>query len=271
MKQAYIIFIGLLCVIAFARADETCGDGYTLSVFDPSSAVVASGGECYAGYEPYTGNLGNFRFITTPNNIVCPAGQHMSGGACVADTVGNCANGFHDADIGVASAVQSIGGECYSGYQAQQTNRNVAYLIVSPNPTCGSGYYPTPNGCVAHATADCPNNYYAVGPTGAFVRADGEGACATNYAPFNDTDICLRFMGDNISEFCTPQLACGGGATTIRTSTGVNLPIYGESVTTPSVYIGFNDGTVCHTNLVPGAGTNTINLKYNNETYHGVE
>ena len=260
-----------LCATTFVRADETCGDGYTLSVFHSSSAVVASGGECYSGYEPYTGNLGNFRFITTPNNIVCPTGQHMSNGTCVADTAGNCATGFHDADIGTASAVQTIGGECYAGYQSQQTNRNVAHLIVSPNPTCGSGYYPTANGCAPHPTGNCPGNYYAITPTNAFVRPTDD-TCPINYAAYDDTELCKSWPAfSDKPDFCTPQLLCDSGATSLRTSTGINLPIYREKLTTPSLNIGFENGNVCYTNLVPGAGTNTINIKYNNETYHGVE
>jgi hypothetical protein len=42
-------------------------------------------------------------------------------------------------------------------------------------------------------------------------------------------------------------------------------------VTTPSINIGFTGGAVCHVNMLPGAANNTVNIKYNNETYHGVE
>ena len=266
----YIVFLTIfLCATTFARADETCGDGYTLSVFHPSSTVATRGGECYSGYEIYSGS--DFRFIPQSTSIVCPAGQHMSGGTCVADTVGNCATGFHDADTGPASAVQTLGGECYSGYQAQQTNRNVAYLIVSPNPTCGSGYYPTPNGCVAHTTGDCPDNYYAVAPTNAFVRMTDD-TCPTNYAEYDDTELCKSwpaFMDK--PDFCTPQLLCNSGGVALRTSTGINLPIYRERATTTTLNFGFENGGVCYMNMIPGAGANTINIKYNNETYHGVE
>jgi len=271
LKHWIVSLMVILCTTAHpVRADETCGDGYTLSNFDASSTVATRGGECYAGYEIYSGS--DFRFIPQSTGIVCPTGQHMSNGTCVADTVGNCADGFHDADIGTAAyAVQTIGGECYAGYQSQQTNRNVAYLIVSPNPTCGSGYYPTPNGCVAHITGNCPGNYYAITPTNAFVRPT-DNTCPTNYAAYDDTELCKSWpIFADKPDFCTPQLLCDSGATSLRTSTGINLPIYREKLTTPSLTIGFENGNVCYTNLVPGNGANTINIKYNNETYHGVE
>ena len=253
-----------------ARADETCGDGYTLSVFHSSSTTAAVGGSCYPGYVPYTGNLGNFKFVLPSGGVVCPTGQHMSGGTCVSDTQGNCANGFHDADIGTASAVQPVGGSCYSGFQPQITNRNVAYLIVSSKSLCGSGEYPTASGCGTYATGDCPTGYFAVGPNAAFKRAGDNDVCATNYSSFGDTDLCLKYLGANMAEFCTPQLACNAGVSTLRTSTGVVLPVYGESVTTPSMHFSVG-GNVCHMNLLPGTTNNTVNVQYNNQTYHGVE
>lgn len=252
-----------------SHADDTCGDGYTLMPTDSSSTVATRGGECYSGYEIYSGS--NFRFIPQDTGIVCPYGQHMSGGTCVADTIGDCATGFHDADMGTVTAVQTLGGECYSGYQVQQTNRNVAYLIVSPNPPCGSGYYPTPNGCVAYTTGDCMENYYAISPTNAFVRASDD-TCPTNYAMYNDTEICKSWPAFiDKPDFCTPQLLCDAGVTSLRSNTGMILPIYREKLTTPSLNARFENGKTCYLNTISGNGVNTINLRYNNETYHGVE
>ena len=269
--KAYILFF-VFCGICPALADETCGNGYTLSsTISSLSTIAPRGGTCYAGYTMYSGNLGNFRFVPAAPSVGCPNGQHMSGGTCVNNTVGNCATGFYDATINSVAAVAPLGGKCHSGYQSQQTVRNVAYLIRLAVATCGSGYYPTPNGCVAHTTGDCPDNYYAISPTTAFVRM-ANGTCPTNYAEYDDTELCKSwpaFMDK--PDFCTPQLLCNSGGVALRTSTGINLPIYRERATTTTLNFGFENGGVCYMNMIPGAGANTINIKYNNETYHGVE
>ncbi|MBP5485780.1 MAG: hypothetical protein J6Y07_03685 [Alphaproteobacteria bacterium] len=254
-------------------ADETCGNGWTVSSGISSTSTVAPrGGRCYSGYEIYTGNIGNFRFVSQASGIVCPTGQHMSNGTCVNDTVGNCAAGFHDATTNSSMVVQPLGGTCYTGYQAQQTTRNVAYLIVSSATTCGSGEYPTVSGCSSNPVENCPDNFFAPVPSMAFVRANANDECPTNYSLYGDADYCRVYLGfSNMSDFCTPQLACTSGGTVLHASNGVALPLYRERATIPSINIRFANGDVCYVNLGNGSRHGTINLKYNNQTYYGGE
>lgn len=270
MRKFFYILIMLLCVPA--RADETCGNGWTLlSGISTASVVQPIGGMCHGGYTIVSGNFGNFRFVPTGNSVTCPIGQHMSNGTCVNDTIGNCATGFHDATINAAAVIQPIGGVCH-GYQAQQTNCTIMYLLTSTATTCGSGEYPTASGCVSNPVENCPANFFAPMPVASFVRANSDDTCPTNYSIYGDLDYCRRYLGvDNMADFCTPQLICTAGPTTMRSSTGMVLPLYDERLTVPALHVGFTNGHICYVNMISGAGTNTINTNYNNQTYHGVE
>ena len=262
-----------MCVIC-ARAD-TCAPGYTLSSIDSASFMHSFGGGCgtNSGYTPTSIIRYEFAY-PVPEHIRCGAGTRYENGACVQNAQGTCDTGFVDSGMNDSMTfLHTNAGNCFTGYGAISTNQEISYLTHRGTAVtkCAVGYYPTANGCTAYPTGNCPNNYYAVIPNSAYVRAGTDGTCGTNYSASADTDLCLKYMAPNIADMCTPQLACAGGATTLRTSTGVNLPLYGERATTPSINVGFVGGTVCHVNMVSGAANNTVNIKYNSETYHGVE
>lgn len=275
MKRFLIAFLFCFACTICARAD-TCAAGYTVSSIDSASFMHAFGGGCgtNSGYVPTSIIRYEFAY-PVPEHIECGAGYRYQNGACVQNTRGTCDNGYVDSGLNDAwTFTQTTAGSCVTGYSAISTNQEISYLTgrgAGVAAKCAVGYYPTANGCTAYPTDNCPNNYYAVIPNAAYVRAGENDTCKTNYSASADTDICLRYMAPNIADTCTPQLPCAGGANSLRTSTGVNLPIYGESMTTPSIHVGFSGGTVCHANMVPGAANNTINIRYNNETYHGVE
>lgn len=252
---------------------DTCRAGYVLSDVRPDSLITSFAGGCGTN-TGYTSVVIADEFVyPLSDHITCGAGQRYENGACVNNTVGDCDTGYVDSQLNdYASFIQSSAGSCTTGYQSIITRQEVSYLTQRGNNAnkCGVGYYPTANGCVAYPIGNCPDNYYAVVPNSAYTRLNANDECNTNYSAYGDVDLCLRYMAPNIADTCTPQLACTGGATTLRTSTGVNLPLYGEHVTTPSMNLQFSNGTRCYINMIPGTGANTINVKYNNETYHGV-
>lgn len=273
MKQIYAIFC-MFCIAPFVAHGNTCRAGYVVADIAVDSLITSFAGGCgtNSGYVPTI--ITNEFVYPISDHINCGAGQRYENGACVNNVQNDCASGYLDGEINDAfTFIQSIAGSCTTGYQPVATRQEISYLTNRGlgSAKCAVGYYPTANGCVAYPVDNCPDNYYAVLPNAAYVRAGSDGTCGTNYSASADTDICLRYMAPNIPDMCTPQLPCAGGANSLRTSTGVNLPVYGESVTTPSINIGFVNGTVCHVNMLPGAANNTVNIKYNNETYHGVE
>lgn len=135
---------------------------------------------------------------------------------------------------------------------------------------CPAGYYcdtdetlPYANGtlyssnCVeehmcAYAPIPCPDGTYSIG--GAYECT----ACAS--VP------CEPTTGAPV----VTEIACGIGIERIVVSTGLSFALYAEKYTDPSIVIRYNDN-LCYGKLESGAGTNSINVKYNNKTYHMID
>ena len=179
-----------------------------------------------------------------------------------------CASGFIESNAGIINMYILSGNACRPS-DTLVPLRN-AYIIESTPSRCGAGYYPTSNGCVAYTAGDgCPTNSYT--PNQSFTRPGANNACATNYGRINDIELCKSWVAD-MPYICTPQLPCTSSiATTLRTSTGIILPLYAEKATAPSLHILFPNNDLCYGNFIPGAANNAINVRFNNETYHGVE
>ena len=179
-----------------------------------------------------------------------------------------CASGFIESNAGILSVYTSTSNSCHPGDTLISVKN--AYIIESVSVRCAPGYYPTSNGCVAYTVGDgCPTNSYT--PNQSFTRPGANNACATNYGRIDDIELCKSWVA-NMPYICTPQLPCTSSiATTLRTSTGIIVPLYAEKATTPSLHIRFTNNDLCYGNFIPGSANNAINVCFNNETYHGVE
>lgn len=74
-------------------------------------------------------------------------------------------------------------------------------------------------------------------------------------------------------DFCLIDVSavpCTAGVTTIRTGTGVVVPLWAEKSTQPSLCVKYND-MVCYANLEIGTATEAININYNDIIYHTVD
>ena len=60
---------------------------------------------------------------------------------------------------------------------------------------------------------------------------------------------------------------CGGSMTSLNTSNGYRFDLFASRNTTPAINIEM-DGVVCYADLIPGAGTGTLNIKNDSGTYH---
>ncbi len=65
----------------------------------------------------------------------------------------------------------------------------------------------------------------------------------------------------------TCNTLCPAGATSLRTDTGINVPLFSSRNTTPSINIKINEN-ICYADLIPGTSTGAINVEYNGQTYH---
>lgn len=102
----------------------------------------------------------------------------------------------------------------------------------------------------------------------------------TPYSDMNDnTNYCTSYWNSKV--MCKPQQQCIGYynnqcveecpvLTTLKTGTGVSIPLTGNKLTTPAINIRKNN-TTCYIPLEMGNGGNgTLNMRYNGTTYHAV-
>ena len=107
----------------------------------------------------------------------------------------------------------------------------------------------------------CPDGFYTV----PYDMSCGEGLVDVVGVPECENDV----SGD----YCLmpPSAApCAAGITTLRTGTGVSIPLWAERGTEPSLCVKYND-MVCYGNLEPGQATGAINVKYGGAVYHTVD
>ena len=174
-----------------------------------------------------------------------------------------CATGYHLSNAEVGDWVP-YNSQCVSGAMLQSEN---VYIIPTPETKCSAGHYPSGGECVAFDTDNCPNDYYV--PSSAVTRPTTGSTCASGTYG-RDISVCDKITG--VSDIvCAPQAVCNGAGTTLRTSTGIVLPLWMDKLTTPSLNIRFENGTVCYMNMQSGAANETINFQDGNNIYHGVE
>ena len=108
----------------------------------------------------------------------------------------------------------------------------------------------------------CPDGFYTV---------PYEIDCGEGLVDVADVAHCDE---DTSGDYCligeVPAIPCAAGVTTLRTGTGVSIPLWADKNTTPALAVRYNNMT-CWGNLQSGQVTNGINLKYNNQVYHLVE
>ena len=78
------------------------------------------------------------------------------------------------------------------------------------------------------------------------------------------TTVCNDGYNQSSDGVCS-QL-CGLGFTTLRTGSGLVIPLYSEKLSSPAIHIGYNGG-MCYGILESGSGDG-INLEYGGQTYH---
>lgn len=116
---------------------------------------------------------------------------------------------------------------------------------------------------VAYAQS-CPAGMVAV-EYDTFVPAVS-GACSAGYVAHDTETVCGA--GDGVCWLV--RMGCRAGVSSLRTSTGLSVPLYAEKETFPSLCVRYNN-TMCYVDLEPGQASGAINIKYNGVVYHTVE
>ena len=92
---------------------------------------------------------------------------------------------------------------------------------------------------------------------------DGE---VGNFGSQAEMDAYLAALQTSASQ----KQRCALGISLIKTSTGLSFPLYAEKYSEPSFVVGYGGG-MCYGELSAGNASNSINIQYNNQTYHLVK
>ena len=206
----------------------------------------------------------------------CPA-SHPSGGGD-GTTISNCYKSCSRActkPACPAGANCSYGNEYTYGTEYYGGSCNAAASTCSLTVTsCNSGYYKDGNSCVL-----CPESYPnsasgATSQSGCYTTCSTQSITGGNRVPVSGTvyygnnceytTVCNDGYNQSSDGVCS-QL-CGLGFTTLRTGTGLVIPLYSEKLSSPAIHIGLSGG-MCYGILKSGSG-NGINLEYGGQTYH---
>ena len=108
----------------------------------------------------------------------------------------------------------------------------------------------------------CPDGFYTV---------PYDVSCGAGLVEIADIPQC---NSDTSGDFCLIGgvliAPCAAGITTVRTGTGVVVPLWAEKSTQPSLCVKYNDN-ICYANLEAGQATDAINVNYDGVVYHTVD
>ena len=118
-------------------------------------------------------------------------------------------------------------------------------------------------GAVTQLSGDeCPDGFYTV---------PYDVSCGAGLVEIADIPQC---NSDTSGDFCLIGgvliAPCAAGITTVRTGTGVVVPLWAEKSTQPSLCVKYNDN-ICYANLEAGQATDAINVNYDGVVYHTVD
>lgn len=211
--------------------------------------------------------------------------------ACLSYAKRSCENGFWELPNNTNTVIGVYDNKCViSSYKKKSVPDNLVVLTYrgttsgSELTLCNHGYSGYVDGATSCHTYDdgyCWDGYYAIPLGSTTFNAPTSGACASNahsyntvacgYAPTTDTclDVCENGQLHTDADTCASL--CELGATTLRTSSGLIIPMWSEKQITPSLNFGFNGG-VCYVNLLPGTTSeHAIMLQHDDTIYHTVK
>ena len=220
---------------------------------------------------------------------LCPGG-YKNGSSCTNYAQGHCESGYYDmAGVAQSAVSAKVGNSCLvPGYRQREIPDEMyaiynGFAVGTATTLCGADAYRSGSSCVALTGVGCPTNYKKLpAASGVLAPLTAPGTCGTgkhSYV-FNqrcdenpDDDSCVLVCEDglNYTGVGTCAALCEYGATELRTSTGVSLPLYATKETTPALNVGIGEG-ICYINLVQGATSgNALMLRNGQTLYHAVE
>lgn len=277
-------------------AQGNCPSGYYELPENSGSFIATTGnGRCQsASFSKYTTSLDIFDFTYTGVILgdaitLCDNGYSRNNSDCTTYARANC-DASHYKLVGTETSFVDVGANdtCdTTGFVNKLTlSDTLSYLVYngilvgSELTLCSNGYLTDgSSSCTTYASGYCPTGYYDLDTDAGFITLQSSGACGSDYGSYNGTETCgynpmlttcldLCENGQMTTELGTCASMCSLGATTLRTSNGLVLPLWSTVQDTPSINVGLTGGT-CYVNLMTGSGSG-INVQYDGNNYHAV-
>lgn len=213
---------------------------------------------------------------------LCGGGHYMVDGKCESHAQGNCPTNFYKMPINQSTfSPYIVGGQsCMNSYVEYETSDDFhmlynGILVNFGAVLCGEGMRTSAGSCVPVSRNDCPANYYDIAVSEETLQKNNAGKCNSGYSQYNLVSNCTSDTAEPLcAVLCTDNMAYTGVGTcahpcghTIKTSTGLAIPLYSQSQITPSLNIKLEEG-ICFGNMVSGAQKGAINIDYNGSVYH---
>ena len=272
----------------------SCSSGNIMIDTSRSSFKPSSGGTCAdpdhymvvsipAGFEILNS------YISGAERKLCAKGYSINGTSCRTYAQGSCASGNVMIDMPRTSLKSTTkNGTCANDLVAKSLPNGFevlnSYLINGFSPKiCTNGYTTNRSSCTTYGSTNCPTNYRNMGLDTSTFGVQSSGACPSDAYSLNSsldgcrTDVngstCIDFCGGSgtLTGVGTCASACSAGATTLRTSTGLILPMWSTKQITPSLNVQIGN-SICYVNLVPGStDESSLVLDVDGTTYHTLE
>lgn len=251
--------------------------------------ILSDDGNCYAGYEPYTKTGGDV-YPLIENSDLCENGYYRANGTCTPFTDGGCPSGRYNSAVMNTTFVASEDGNCYNGFDVYSRKGDDVYPLLDSSSLvlCDAGQYPANGICTPYSVGTCPENMLNTTVNSATWATMTNGVCPSNYVEqsieiieyacdtyenhiTSDTPACLLMCANgNIFTEVNSCAALCPDHHKFMTDTGLEFPMYATKQITPSLNIQLGKNT-CYVNLVPGNKSESIHIKYNEQTYHTVK
>jgi len=289
----------LLCTNGYSADNSTCttydvgncGSGYIEYENNKSTFIGVYENRC---------QISTYKKQTVPDTLIeltysglvsgaevnlCTNGYSTNNSSCTTYGAHDCASGYYEQTSNTSTFIGVYDNKCVlSTYKKKTVPETTVVLtyrgLVSGAEVnlCTNGYSTNNSSCTTYGSGYCWNGYYDMNLGSTTFNAPTSGACASNahtytidacgYAPTAET--CLDVCGDGqmYTDVGTCASLCSLGVTTLRTSTGLIIPMWETKQISPSINIGVNQG-VCYVNLQSGTTSDhAIMIRYNDTTYH---
>lgn len=263
----FVVILYLIFMSPMLAHAAMCGAGYYLADDDTCKICNISQGPPHASsYCPgddmrYPCPDISISVNDVSDAIAIYAGPWLTLGSLTVSAPEQCNISVH---IETVSGIYSLTCQWQNGsyYKDCDTTNSKWYYSAKSGYYLSRWAFTNSNGVWYLGTKSCTNAPLNATYTGSGTPDSPDGAVVdANDCPRK----CNAGYGRTVNNTCLPL--CTLGFTSLRTTTGIVVPVFTQKNTSPSLHF-VKDGNVCYVDLVPGETTGAIHIVYNGVIYH---